>query len=208
MDFNVYSNELVNKMSMSIRKQIRNYVFDAVMLFAEKISNCNKGFYYKNYLKESEVFKEKLAINNSKIKKRGHHFSNNHNHNNNIFTTVPSIKLAKKQPTDRASNKAVEEEMSELRELKDTPLFLFESAFEKSIPPYSKFKGTIKESKVHKPKFLKNHVKKLSTNNVSNQIIYNDFNNIIIHKKLIENAHDFDKIVVLKSLINNTEQNS
>jgi hypothetical protein len=83
--------------------------------------------------------------------------------------------------------------------------FLFENKLDVELGPLHKFKHTSRETKFHKPLFLKNRLtnKKKSKSYRNNLIVYNDLNHIVISKSILKNETDVNRIIIDKNKIRN-----
>ena len=89
--------------------------------------------------------------------------------------------------------------------------FLYENRLENELGPLHKFKHTTRETKFHKPLFLKNRLqnkkKSLLKGFRNKMILYTDLSRIIISKNILKNETDYDRIVIDKNKITNFYNN-
>ena len=172
--------EFFNLISMNIRRQIRDHVFTTLQNFS---SFCQ--IYKENNGKNNKKFIVKLK----KSEKNG--YSKNHD----------DLDI-----DDHINNDKVENSTKENTEnILHHEGFLFENKLENELGPLHKFKHTTRETKFHKPLFLKNRLqnkKKLVLKGLKNKmILYTDPNRIIISKNILKNETDIDRIVIDKNKI-------
>ena len=87
--------------------------------------------------------------------------------------------------------------------------FLFENKLEAELGPIHKFRHTTRESKFHKPLFLKNRLHNKKRNRThykqSSFLLFSDNKRFILSKKVfrhISTRKEFDRIIIDKSKIN------
>jgi hypothetical protein len=164
---------------MSIRRQIRDYVFSTLLNFT---TFCQ--LFKENTQKPIKKFILKLK----NTEKNGYSKAN--------------IKEIVIDSSNSSSEKAAETKESTENMGKREGL-LFENKLENELGPLHKFKHTTRDTKFHKPLFLKNRLlnkKKSSSKSFRNKmVLFTDANRIIISKTILKNESDIDRIVIEKS---------
>jgi hypothetical protein len=173
--------EFFNLISMSIRRQIRDYVFATLQSFTTFFENfnpipkSNKKFVLK--LKNSD--RNGYSKNLDDIVLDNNHYSN-----------TDKVDSSTKENTEYINSQEK---------------LLFENKLENELGPLHRFKHTTRETKFHKPLFLKNRLqnkkKSLGKSTRSKMIIYMDSERIIVSKSLLRKEAEWDRIVIEKSRI-------
>lgn len=167
---------------MSIRRQIRDYVFSTLQNFTA---------FFENF-KESSLTKgnKKFILKLKNSDKNGY--------SNNLDDLVLDNHYYNSEKIDFSTKENTEYITSQER-------LLFENKLENELGPLHKFKHTTRETKFHKPLFLKNRLqnkKKIQSKSMRNKmILYTDSNKIIISKNILKNETDYDRIIINKNRI-------
>jgi hypothetical protein len=176
--------EFFNLISMSIRRQIRDYVFTTLQTFTTFFDNFKENSLPKNNNKKF-VHKMKNSDKNG--------YSKNLDDlvlDSNHYNSTDKVDSSTKENTEYISSQE---------------RLLFENKLESELGPLHKFKHTTRETKFHKPLFLKNRLqnkKKSQSKGMRNKmIIYIDSSRIIISKSILKSEADYDRIVIEKSKI-------
>ena len=167
--------EFTYLISMSIRKQIKSYIFKLFENFTQIYTNLKEDNYEKNLNKEKDNYH---SLKNLKSVPQIA----------TIFTTIPEI--IKPEIYDKSDN-----------HINNFLPFMFDVSFDRSLGPLRKTKK-YKENKIIKPKFLKNSSKNQKKAHNNGHILFYDIENIIISKKVLKYYVNYDRIIIEKNRIN------
>lgn len=185
--------EFLNLISMSIRKQIRDYVFSTLNHFSNfyLLFKENTPTHIKSPDKSQKKFILKLKTSEK----------NGYGRNRLIIVLDHSLSSTEKNETKENSESPTEKEG-----------FFFENKLENELGPLHRFRHTTRETKFHKPLFLKNRMqnkKRGGGKNYRNKLVlYTDMNRIVLSKAVLRNETDIDRIVIEKSRLKGMYSNS
>ena len=168
---------------MSIRRQIKAYVFNIFENFTQIYTNIKEDIYDKNLKaeKESQVTLLKQKRSKAPIPKP------NPTTPLPLFTTINHNKQPK-------YDKQLDNPLK-----KYTP-FMFDVKLEKSLGPLTRSKK-YKDNKFIKPAFLKNKTKSKKSRTNNQHILYYDHNVVTISKKVLKYYADYDRIIIDKKIL-------